>query len=132
MATTGNYKSADDTEALLAYLDTRDEVAGRQMGVGGFCMGGGMGLPAVGTDRDRFAAAVSFHGGNLATHTPTSSHLFAPRLQAALVLARSAEKEQLKAQQVAMDKYEERLRANLAALQPGDAQHTRPLRLLEA
>lgn len=45
--------------------------------------------------------------------------------------ARSAEKEQLEAQQATVKKDEERLRANLAALQPGDALRTRLLRQLE-
>lgn len=48
----------------------------------GFCMGGGMALVTAGTYPDRFAAAASFHGGNLATDAPTSPHLFAPRLKA--------------------------------------------------
>src|SRR5271165_3549447 len=82
MAKTGNDKAADDTEALLAYLDTRNDVAGRKVGAVGFCMGGGMALAAAGTYPDRFAAVASFHGGNLATDAPTSPHLFAPKLKA--------------------------------------------------
>ena len=87
MATTGNDKAADDTEALLAYLDTRNDVAGRKVGGVGFCMGGGMALSAAGTYPDRFAAVASFHGGNLATDAPTSPHLFAPKLQAEIYVA---------------------------------------------
>jgi carboxymethylenebutenolidase len=82
MATTGNDKAAEDTEGLLAYLDTRDDVAGRTLGAVGFCMGGGMALAAAGSYPDRFAVAASYHGGNLATDAPTSPHLFAPRLKA--------------------------------------------------
>jgi carboxymethylenebutenolidase len=82
MATTGTDKAAEDTEAFLAYLDTRGDVAGRKAGAVGFCMGGGMALAAAGTFPDRFAAAASFHGGNLATDAPTSPHLFAPKLKA--------------------------------------------------
>ncbi len=48
MATTGNDKAAEDTEAFLAYLDTRGDVAGRKVGAVGFCMGGGMALAAAG------------------------------------------------------------------------------------
>ena len=87
MATTGNDKAADDTEALLAYLDTRNDVAGRKVGAVGFCMGGGMAISAAGTYPDRFAAVASFHGGNLATDAPTSPHLFAPELQAEIYVA---------------------------------------------
>ncbi|GLS43368.1 dienelactone hydrolase family protein [Methylobacterium brachythecii] len=82
MATTGNDKAAEDTAAFLAYLDTRSDVAGRRLGAVGFCMGGGMALAAAGTFPDRFAAAASFHGGNLATDAPTSPHLLAPKLEA--------------------------------------------------
>lgn len=82
MATTSPIKAADDAEALLAYLDTRNDVRGRNVGVVGFCMGGGMALATAGTYPDRFAAAASFHGGNLATDAPTSPHLFAPKLKA--------------------------------------------------
>ncbi len=87
MATTGNDKAAEDTEALLAYLDTRRDVAGRKVGAVGFCMGGGMALAAAGAYPDRFAAAASFHGGNLATDAPTSPHLSAPRLKAEVYVA---------------------------------------------
>ena len=87
MATTGNDKAAGDTHAFLGYLDTRDDVAGRRIGAVGFCMGGGMALAAAGTYPDRFAAAASFHGGNLATDAPTSPHLFAPKLEAEVYVA---------------------------------------------
>ncbi|MHC2107192.1 dienelactone hydrolase family protein [Methylobacterium sp. CM6246] len=39
-------------------------------------------LATPGTYPERFAAAASFHGGNLATDAPTSPHLFAPKLKA--------------------------------------------------
>ena len=87
MATTGNDKAAEDTGALLAYLDTRQDIAGRKLGAVGFCMGGGMALTAAGAYPDRFAAAASFHGGNLATDAPTSPHLLAPKMQAELYIA---------------------------------------------
>ncbi|QXQ05145.1 dienelactone hydrolase family protein [Sphingosinicellaceae bacterium] len=82
VATTGNDKAAEDTGDLLAYLDTRGDVAGRKLGALGFCMGGGMALAAAGTYPDRFAAVASFHGGNLATDAPTSPHRLAPKLAA--------------------------------------------------
>jgi carboxymethylenebutenolidase len=87
MATTGNDKAAADTEAFLAYLDVRGDVAGRGIGAVGFCMGGGMALASAGTYPERFAAAASFHGGNLATDAPTSPHLLAPRLKAEIYIA---------------------------------------------
>ena len=86
MATTGNDRAAQDTEAFLAYLDTRDDVVGRKVGAVGFCMGGGMALVSAGTYPDRFAVAATFHGGNLATDAPTSPHLFAPKLKAEIYI----------------------------------------------
>ena len=86
LATTGNARAAEDTEALLAYLDTRADVAGKA-GAVGFCMGGGMAIAAAGTWPDRFSAICSFHGGNLATDAADSPHRCAPRLEAELYIA---------------------------------------------
>jgi carboxymethylenebutenolidase len=87
MATTDNLKAAADTKALLAYLETRDDVAGTKVGAVGFCMGGGMVITAAGTWSDRFAAVASFHGGSLANDQPNSPHLLAPRIEAELYIA---------------------------------------------
>ena len=81
MATTGNDRAAEDTAAFLVHLDARGDVAGRQVGAVGFCMGGGMALAAAGTYPDRFRPVASFHGGSLATDAPASPHLFAPKLK---------------------------------------------------
>ncbi|HTA65418.1 MAG TPA: dienelactone hydrolase family protein, partial [Xanthomonadaceae bacterium] len=61
MDTTDNLKAAQDTEAFISCLDGRSDVAGRRIGVTGYCMGGGMALVAAGMHRDRIAAAASFH-----------------------------------------------------------------------
>ena len=87
MATTSNAKAAQDTTAILAYLDTRKDVEGKKAGAVGFCMGGGMAIAAAGTCPDRFAAVASFHGGNLATEAHDSPHNFAPKLKAHLYIA---------------------------------------------
>jgi carboxymethylenebutenolidase len=87
MATTGNDKAAEDTAAFLAYLDTREDVAGVKMGAVGFCMGGGMAIAAAATYPKRFAAVASFHGGNLACDAPTSPHLLLPQLAAEVYVA---------------------------------------------
>lgn len=82
MVTTSPLKAAEDAGAMLAYLDTRADVEGHKIGVVGFCMGGGMALATAGTYPERFAAAASFHGGNLATDASTSPHLFTDKLKA--------------------------------------------------
>jgi len=85
--TTDNLKAAEDTGAFLAYLDTRDDVAGKKVGTTGYCMGGGMSLAAAGTYPDRIAAAASFHGGNLATDAETSPHRLAPNMKGRIYVA---------------------------------------------
>src|SRR6185437_15371765 len=70
MATTDNARLAQDTEAFLAYLDTRHDVAGAKVGTVGFCMGGGMAITAACVYPGRVAAAASFHGSRLATDDP--------------------------------------------------------------
>jgi carboxymethylenebutenolidase len=87
MSTTDNLKAAEDTQAFIAYLDTRADVRPPKIGTVGFCMGGGMALSAAGRFPDRIAAAASFHGGNLATDAPTSPHLLAPQMKAEVYVA---------------------------------------------
>lgn len=93
IATTGNAKAAADTGAFLGWLDQRTDIAGRKVGAVGFCMGGGMAIAAAGTHPGRFAAAASFHGGNMATDAPDSPHRFAPKIEAELYIA-SADKDE--------------------------------------
>ena len=91
MATTGNATAAKDSDAFLAYLDSRADVTGGKVGAVGFCMGGGMAIAAAGTYPARFAAVASFHGGNLATDAPDSPHTYAPELEAELYIAAAAD-----------------------------------------
>lgn len=81
MASTDNHRAADDTEYLLAWLDTRGDVRGKKIGTVGYCMGGGMALTVAGRFPERVAAAASFHGGKLATDDPVSPHLLAPSIR---------------------------------------------------
>src|SRR5580692_4565224 len=52
LASTDNRRAGEDTEAFLAYLDSRDDVAGIKVGTTGYCMGGAMSLTAAGTYPD--------------------------------------------------------------------------------
>ncbi|HSY89481.1 MAG TPA: dienelactone hydrolase family protein, partial [Verrucomicrobiae bacterium] len=65
-----------DAGAFIEFLSSRPEVKGDRFGATGYCMGGNASLTAAGAYPDRFAAAASFHGGNLATDKPDSPHLF--------------------------------------------------------
>lgn len=82
MSSTDNRRAAEDAAAFLAYLDTRKDVAGKKVGVMGYCMGGGIALTIAATYPDRIAAAASFHGGNLASDSELSPHLLAPKIKA--------------------------------------------------
>lgn len=87
MGTTGNAKAAADTEAFLAYLDTRGDVIPGKVGTVGFCMGGGMAITAASAFPDRVAAAISFHGGGLATDAPDSPHRAVPKIKGEVYVA---------------------------------------------
>jgi carboxymethylenebutenolidase len=77
-----------DVGAFLQFLAGRREVAGSQVGVFGYCMGGRAALLAAGRFPDRVGAAASFHGGRLADAAdPDSPHLLADRVQAAVYVA---------------------------------------------
>jgi len=67
-----------DLKATMKYLQGRREVAGRKIGVTGFCMGGGYALmlPCVSTE---ISAAVPFYGPVPNPDTPLQ-HLAAPVL----------------------------------------------------
>jgi carboxymethylenebutenolidase len=86
LSSTDNKRAAADTAAFIAYLDTRTDIAGKKIGVTGYCLGGGIALTAAGTYPDRIAAAASFHGGNLATDTELSPHLLAPAIRARIYI----------------------------------------------
>ena len=86
-ASTDNRRAGEDTEAFLAYLDSREDIAGTKAGTTGYCMGGAISLTAAGTYPDRIAAAASFHGGNLATDSELSPHRLAPAIAARVYVA---------------------------------------------
>jgi carboxymethylenebutenolidase len=87
MASTDNIKAAEDSEAFIAYLDSRSDVAGRKIGTTGYCMGGRVSLTVAGTFPERIAAAASFHGGHLATDEASSPHLLAPAIAGEVYVA---------------------------------------------
>lgn len=86
-ASTDNRRAGEDTEAFLAHLADRGDVAGTKVGTTGYCMGGGMSLTAAGSYPERVGAAASFHGGNLATDSELSPHRLAPQMAARVYVA---------------------------------------------
>jgi carboxymethylenebutenolidase len=75
---------AADARALFGYLAVRPEVAGGRFGTIGYCMGGRTALTVAGRVPERVGAAMSFHGGGLASDDPDSPHRLADRIQAAV------------------------------------------------
>jgi carboxymethylenebutenolidase len=75
---------AADARASFDYLAGRPEVAGERFGTTGYCMGGRTSLMVAGRVPHRVAAAMSFHGGGLATEDPDSPHLLAGMIGAAV------------------------------------------------
>ncbi len=75
---------AADAAAFFDYLESRPEVSGSAFGTTGYCMGGRTSLVVAGRVPDRVAAAMSFHGGGLASDDPGSPHLLADQIEAAV------------------------------------------------
>jgi carboxymethylenebutenolidase len=75
---------AADAAAFFDYLESRPEVSGTAFGTTGYCMGGRTSLVVAGRVPERVAAAMSFHGGGLASDDPGSPHLLADQIQASV------------------------------------------------
>jgi carboxymethylenebutenolidase len=75
---------ASDASVFFDYLADRPEVIGTAFGTTGYCMGGRTSLVVAGRVPDRVSAAMSFHGGGLASDDPTSPHLLADQIRAAV------------------------------------------------
>lgn len=75
-----------DARAFFDYLAARPEVNGETFGTTGYCMGGRTSLIVAGRVPERVAAAMSFHGGGLASDDPGSPHLLAEKIRAAVYI----------------------------------------------
>ena len=77
-----------DTAAVLEYLARTPEVRQPEVGVVGYCMGGGFAISALGRFPDRVVAAASFHGAALASDKADSPHLLARQMRGKLLCRR--------------------------------------------
>ncbi len=80
-----------DTHAFIDFIAAQPDVKPGPIGTTGYCMGGLMSLTAAGTYPDRIAAAASYHGGRLATDSPESPHLLAPRMKSRVYIGGAIE-----------------------------------------
>ncbi len=83
---------ASDAAAFFDFLAARPEVKGDAFGVCGYCMGGRTSVIVAGRVPERVAAAMSFHGGGLVTDDPSSPHLLADQMDAAVYVGRRRER----------------------------------------
>lgn len=77
-------QSMRDTGFYLQSLHARPHVAGNEVGVTGYCMGGRHALVVTCTYPDQIATAGVFHAGGLVTDAPDSPHLLAGNASAEL------------------------------------------------
>ncbi len=80
-----------DARAFFNYLAARPEVSGETFGTTGYCMGGRTSLIVAGRVPERVAAAMSFHGGGLASDDDGSPHLLADKIRAAVYVGGAAD-----------------------------------------
>jgi carboxymethylenebutenolidase len=88
-ATPANIMS--DTLTFLSYLAAQSDVKAGGIGTTGYCMGGLMSLTAAGTYPHRIVATASYHGGRLATDSPESPHLLAPKIKSRVYIGGAIE-----------------------------------------
>lgn len=89
-----------DAGAYADFLLARPEVTGSAIGTTGYCLGGRMSMVAAGGIDGRIAAAASFHGGRIAVaDDPSSPHLAADRITAAVYVAGATEDNSFTAEQ---------------------------------
>jgi len=90
-----------DAASYVSFLARQPGVSPGPMGILGHCYTGGMALRAAAACPDRIAAMASFHGGNLATGSPTSPHLVLPRVRARLYFGHAGEDRSMPAEAIA-------------------------------
>ena len=96
-----NAQMGPDAAAYADVLHARMDVTGARFGVVGYCFTGQMALRAAVAAPDRFAAALSFHGGGLYTDEPDSPHLLLPKVTARLYFGHATNDHSISADAIA-------------------------------
>ena len=77
-----------DGQAYVKYLDQQASVdTSRKIGTTGYCMTGSYTMRLAAAMPERIGAGGSFHGGGLASDSPNSPHLLAPKMKAGFLIA---------------------------------------------
>jgi len=77
-----------DGHAFVKYLDQQPSVdTARKIGTTGYCMTGSYTMRLAAAMPERIGAGGSFHGGGLASDSPSSPHLLAPQMKAGFLIA---------------------------------------------
>ena len=98
-----NERIIADADAYADFLLARPEVSGSAIGTTGDCLGGRMSRLAAGGIGDKLAAAASFHAGRIAVaDDPSSPHLAADRIAAAVYVAGAIEDASFTTEQAAL------------------------------
>ncbi|MGD0377906.1 MAG: dienelactone hydrolase family protein [Streptosporangiaceae bacterium] len=92
-----------DAGAYSDFLLARPDLTGSAIGTTGYCLGGRISLVAAGGLGRKIAAAASFHGGRLAVAgDPSSPHLSADRVTAAVYVAAATDDGSFTAEQAGL------------------------------
>jgi carboxymethylenebutenolidase len=87
MAHLTNARAADDTAAMISWLDSQEQARLGPIGCIGYCMSGRYVVTAAGRYPGRVAAVASLYGTGIATAEADSPHLLLPRAAAEMYFA---------------------------------------------
>jgi carboxymethylenebutenolidase len=89
-----------DFSFWLNFLDEQPQVKKSNIGISGYCMGGGLALRVAAQFPQRVGAVASFHGGNLATDKSDSPHLLLNSINARIYIAHADQDGSMPAEQM--------------------------------
>lgn len=87
MHSLSNAHVADDTGAMLRYVDRQPEADPRRVGATGYCMSGPFVFAAAAAYPDRIRSIAAFHPAQMVTDRDDSPHRMCPRIRAETYVA---------------------------------------------
>lgn len=86
-STTDTRRAAADSRGFLDYLASRPDVAGSEVGLTGYCMGGAIALTVAGTYPEQVGAVAAFHASRLVIDSELSPSRVVPNIQGRVYVA---------------------------------------------